>query len=89
MVCGWIAVISAIKTTACTVAEADDVLDADGKDVLDFWQAQEAARNLRQRPKLGAYSAEDTVRDYIDRLEGRASWHDTKKRGGFRASNFW
>jgi hypothetical protein len=72
-----------------TVAEADDVLDADGKDVLDFWQAQEAARNLRQRPKLGAYSAEDTVRDYIDRLEGRASWHDTKKRGGFRASNFW
>ena len=24
------------------IAEADDVLDADGKDVLDFWQAQEA-----------------------------------------------
>src|SRR3954453_8742106 len=35
-----------------TVAEADDILDADGQDVLDFWQAQEAARNLRQRPKL-------------------------------------
>jgi len=63
-----------------TVAEADDVLDADGKDVLDFWQAQEAARNLRQRPKLGAYTVEDAVREYIDRLEGRASWHDTKKR---------
>ena len=55
-----------------TIAEADDVLDADGKDVLDFWQAQEAARNLRQRPKLGAYTVEDAVRDYVDRLEGRA-----------------
>ena len=63
-----------------TIAEADDVLDADGIDVLDFWQAQEAARNLRQRPRLGAYTVADAVRDYLDRLEGRASWHDTKKR---------
>ena len=47
-----------------TVAEADDILDADGQDVLDFWQAQEAARNLRQRPKLTAYTVEDAVRDY-------------------------
>ena len=63
-----------------TIAEADDVLDADGKDVLDFWQAQEAARNLRQRTRLGPYTVADAVRDYIDRLEGRASWQDTKKR---------
>ena len=63
-----------------TIAEADDVLDADGENILDFWQAQEAARNLRQRPKLGAYTVADAIRDYLDRLEGRASWHDTKKR---------
>jgi integrase len=63
-----------------TIAEADDVLDADGVDVFDFWQAQEAARNLRQRPKRGAYTVKDAVEDYVNRLEGRPSWHDTKKR---------
>jgi integrase len=63
-----------------TIAEADDVLDADGKDVLDFWQAQDAARQLRQRPSLGVYTVKDAIRDYLDRLEGRPSWHDTKTR---------
>jgi integrase len=63
-----------------TIAEADDVLDADGEDILDFWQAQEAARNLRQTPKRGAYTVKDAVEDYVNRLEGRPSWHDTKKR---------
>ena len=63
-----------------TIAEADDVLDADGEDVLDFWQAQEAARNLRQRPKHDTYTVKDAVEDYVNRLEGRPSWHDTKKR---------
>jgi hypothetical protein len=63
-----------------TIAEADDVLDADGRDVLDFWQAQEAARNPRQRPNFRAYSVRDAINDYVDRLEGRPSWHDTKKR---------
>ena len=48
--------------------------------VLDFWQAQEFVRNLRQTPKRGAYTVKDAVRDYLDRLEGRASWHDTKMR---------
>ena len=63
-----------------TIAEADDVLDADGETVLDFWQAQEVARNLRPVPKRAAYTVSDAVRDYLDRLEGRASWHDTKMR---------
>ena len=69
-----------------TIAEADDVLDADGETVLDFWQAQEAARNLRPVPKRAAYTVSDAVRDYLDRLEGRASWHDTKS--GLRLSCF-
>jgi hypothetical protein len=63
-----------------TIAEADDFLDADGKDILDFWQAQEAARNLRQRRSLGRYTVKEAIRDYLDRLEGRPSWHDTKMR---------
>jgi hypothetical protein len=63
-----------------TIAEADDVLDADGKGVLNFWQAQDAARHLRQRPSLGVYTVKDAIRDYLDRLEGRPSWLDTKTR---------
>jgi integrase len=63
-----------------TIAEADDVLDANGEEVLDFWQAQEAARHLRQAPKHGAHTVKDAVNNYLDYLEGRASWHDTKKR---------
>ena len=56
-----------------TIAEADDVLDADGELVLDFWQAQEYARGTRKTSKRGAYTVKDAVSAYIDRLEGRAS----------------
>jgi integrase len=63
-----------------TIAEADDVLDANGKDVLDFWQAQEVARKARPGARRGAYTVKDAVEAYLDRLEGRPSWHDTKKR---------
>lgn len=63
-----------------TIAEADDVLDADGESVLDFWQAQEVARNLRQTPKRSPYTVKDAVKRYLEYLEGRASYHDTRKR---------
>jgi integrase len=63
-----------------TVAEADDVLDANGEDVLDFWQAQEVARNVRQTPKRSPYTVGDAVNLYLNYLEGRPSYHDTKKR---------
>jgi integrase len=63
-----------------TIAEADDILDADGKDVLDFWQAQEVARKLRPGAQRGAYTVKDAVDAYLDWLEGRPSWQDTKKR---------
>jgi integrase len=63
-----------------TIAETDDLLDADGKSVLDFWQAQEVARKLRTGMRRGAYTVKDAVVAYLDRLEGRPSWHDTKKR---------
>jgi integrase len=63
-----------------TIAEADDVLDANGVEVLDFWQAQEVARQVRQSPRRGNYTVRDAVNAYIERLEGRPSWHDTKRR---------
>jgi integrase len=61
-----------------TIAEADDVLDANGVEVLDFWQAQEVAR--RVRPRRGTYTVKDAVDAYLERLEGRPSWLDTKRR---------
>ena len=60
-----------------TIAEADDVLDANGNEILDFWQAQEVARSARQSSKR---TVRDAVNAYVQRMEGRASWNDTKKR---------
>jgi integrase len=65
-----------------TIAQADDNEDSNGAEILDFWQAQEAARNLRQniRLKVGPYTVRDAVTAYLDHLEGRPSYNDTKKR---------
>ena len=65
-----------------TIAEADDVSDADGLRVLDFWQAQERARKLAAVPSRGngPYKVKDAIRDYLEELEGRASYNDTKLR---------
>jgi integrase len=63
-----------------TIAEADDILDANGNEILDFWQAQEVARQVRQSPRRSNYTVRDAVNAYIERLEGRPSWYDTKRR---------
>jgi hypothetical protein len=64
-----------------TIALADDTEDADGTEILDFWQAQEAARNMRQgKIKAGATTVKDAVAAYLEHLQGRASWRDAKKR---------
>jgi integrase len=64
------------------IALADDGEDANGVDVLDFWQAQEAAQNMRPGAalKTSAYLVRDAVAAYLEHLEGRASWHDAKRR---------
>jgi integrase len=69
------------------LADADDMLDADGKTVLDFWQAQEAARNLHTlRTKGGErasrrYTVAEAIEDYLDWMEGaRKSAQDTRYR---------
>ena len=64
-----------------TIAEADDHLDANGQEILDFWQAQEAARNMRVTDVAKiAFTVKDAVKLYCAHLEGRASGNDTKKR---------
>ena len=68
-----------------TIAQADDALDANGVEVLDFWQAQEAARNTRATPapKLGRYTVGDAITDYLSSLQGKASLRDASN--GFTA----
>jgi integrase len=64
-----------------TIAQADDTEDANGIDILDFWQAQEAARKFRLGArKIGAYTVKDAVRDYLEYLGDKPSYNDAKLR---------
>jgi integrase len=53
---------------------ADDLTDADGSKVFDFWQAQGAARRWAEKQRLidegmvrgGPYTVADAVHDYLD-----------------------
>jgi integrase len=67
-----------------TIADVDDAQDADGVRVLNFWQAQDRARELhKQRVTIaddaphGPYRVRDAIADYLVFLEGRASHNDT------------
>ncbi len=55
-----------------TLAAADDVLDADGVTVIDFWQAQEMvrakARQQHDEYRAGPYRVRDAINDYLDWL---------------------
>jgi integrase len=67
-----------------TIAIADDVEDANKVEVLDFWQAQEAARNMRPStaPKITGYTVADAVRDYLEYLETKQSHRISRQRAG-------
>ncbi len=60
-----------------TIADADDVLDADGTGVLNFWQAQERVRQLyaeaQSAPLMqaGPYTVADAVAEYLDWIASR------------------
>ncbi len=58
-----------------TFADADDLTDGDGVRVLDFWQAQDKARELGGQKKAGPYTVAEAVEDY---LVGKA--YDTRNR---------
>lgn len=55
---------------------ADDSMDADGAQVLDFWQAQEAAREAHtahytgDRPRRGRYTVADAMAEYLRWMDG-------------------
>jgi integrase len=56
---------------------ADDTLDADGITVLDYWQAQAAAKSWAERARLleagvvrrGPYTVRDAVTDYLHEIQ--------------------
>jgi hypothetical protein len=62
-----------------TIAAADDFTEADGKEVLTFWQAQDRARAIAQNGHDGVAIANDptTVAWALDEYE-----RDLKTRGG-------
>jgi integrase len=65
------------------IAASDDVVDADGKWVLDFWQAQERVRKVALAPAAVAptsYTVKAAIDDYLVELEGRPSANDTRLR---------
>ncbi|WP_245415910.1 tyrosine-type recombinase/integrase [Mesorhizobium denitrificans] len=66
-----------------TFATADDTADANGKDVLDFWQAQDHIRDLHKKagePKRPITVA-DAIADYLTWMEGhRKSAQDARYR---------
>lgn len=70
------------------MADADDMLDADGVKVLDFWQAQDRARQLQAKlsgEKTEAvqkrYTVKNAVEDYLEWMEAnRKSAQDARYR---------
>jgi integrase len=64
-----------------TIAQADDVLGADGDRVLDFWQAQAAAREMSpRRPNGGSYTVRRAIADYLTHLDTRPAAKDVRYR---------
>lgn len=60
-----------------TIATADDQTDADGSNVLTFYQAQERARDVHKRltgvgDAMGPYTVADALTDYLAHLEHKA-----------------
>src|SRR4029453_1048028 len=63
------------KDSVESIAIADDKEDANGVEILDFFQAQDAARSLRAPAArhAGAYTVKDAVDAYVESLDGRPS----------------
>src|SRR5262245_52523118 len=54
------------------IGYANDLADADGEKVLDFWQAQEKARAMVSPTKkqTSGYTVRDAIKNYIVSLDG-------------------
>ena len=59
---------------------ADDAVEADGVQVLTFWQAVAKAQALTTPVATGPFTVARAVEDYLRHLEGRRSYRDTQLR---------
>jgi integrase len=64
-----------------TIKPADDRLPADGASVLDFWQAQDAARQLYARQNAPAEPEAVTVRRVVEDYIRKRDERDSRRRG--------
>src|SRR5262245_35341617 len=69
-----------------TMGQADDFADADGLHILNFWQAQDQARQLATKRtakggrRMGPYSVADAIKDYLEHIAPQASAYEVRKR---------
>src|SRR5262245_45869066 len=71
--------VGAQAYTTDTIGIADDVADADGRYILNFWQAQDKARQVGNKiAYAGPYRVNDAIEDYLTYLGGRGE--GTKQR---------
>src|SRR5262249_565354 len=65
------------------IGYADDFADADGEKVLTFWQAQEKARAMNEKPirtDPAHYTVRQAIADYIVSLDGKPTQYSAKFR---------
>jgi len=65
------------------IGYADDIADADGDKVLTFWQAQEKARAMKEKPVRtdpAHYTVRQAIADYIESLDGKPTQRSAKLR---------
>src|SRR5262245_58467888 len=62
------------------IGYADDIADADGSKVLDYWQAQEKARAMVKPVAGGNYTVHQALKAYIESLEGKPTQAKTELR---------
>jgi integrase len=69
-----------------SIGYADDFADADGVNVLNFWQAQDRARQLaakrtaRGGRRMGSYTVGDAIKDYLEHIAEKPSCYEVRKR---------
>ena len=69
-----------------SIGYADDFADADGVNVLNFWQAQDHTRQLATKrtakggQRMGPYTVGDAIKDYLDHIAEKPSCYEVRKR---------
>jgi len=69
-----------------TISDADDFVDADGVQVLSFWQAQDYARHLASErtgaggQRAGRYTVGAAIEAYLEHIAEKPSAYEVRKR---------